>query len=53
MYAWMLQSTPVALPLVSAGTPAQLEENLGALGVTLSEKQMRTLTEAGNPQAGP
>ena len=49
MYAWMLQSTPVVLPLVSAGSPAQLEENLGALDVSLSAAQMQVLTEAGNP----
>ena len=51
MYAWMLQSTPVALPLVSAGSLSQLEENLGALSVSLSEAQMRALTVAGNPAA--
>lgn len=50
MYAWMLQSSPAVLPLVSAGSLDQLNENLGALGVALNEKQMRALTEAGNPK---
>jgi aryl-alcohol dehydrogenase-like predicted oxidoreductase len=50
MYAWMLRSTPLALPLVSAGSVDQLAENLGALRVTLSDEQMKSLDEAGNPR---
>jgi aryl-alcohol dehydrogenase-like predicted oxidoreductase len=50
MYAWMLQSSPAVLPLVSAGSPEQLKENLGALQVSLSQAQMRALNEAGNPR---
>jgi aryl-alcohol dehydrogenase-like predicted oxidoreductase len=50
MYAWMVQSSPAVLPLVSAGSPEQLEENLGALDVTLSDAQMRALNEAGTPR---
>ncbi len=51
MYAWMLQSSPAVLPLVSAGSLQQLDENLGALRVSLSEAQVRALTDAGNPPA--
>jgi aryl-alcohol dehydrogenase-like predicted oxidoreductase len=48
-YAWMLRSAPVALPLVSAGTVEQLEENLGSLGVALNTGQMERLDRAGVP----
>jgi aryl-alcohol dehydrogenase-like predicted oxidoreductase len=44
--AWMLQHTPPVLPLIAASTLVQLEENLDALKVTLSERQMRQLNEA-------
>jgi aryl-alcohol dehydrogenase-like predicted oxidoreductase len=49
VYAWMLRSTPLVLPLVSAGSLRQLEENLGALQVKLDEAQMKRLDEAGDP----
>lgn len=49
VYAWMLRSTPLALPLVSVGSLQQLSENLGALGVRLDDAQMKRLDEAGNP----
>jgi aryl-alcohol dehydrogenase-like predicted oxidoreductase len=49
VYAWMLHSTPLALPLVSAGSVQQLEENLGALKTTLDAGQMKRLDEAGDP----
>ncbi len=48
MYAWMLQSTPVVLPLVSAGTLAQLDENLGSLSLTLSAEHLARLDGAGS-----
>ena len=44
--AWMLQHTPQVLPLIAASTLVQLEENLGALKVTLTEGQVRRLNEA-------
>ncbi len=50
MYAWMLQSTPPALPLVSAGTLEQLDEDLGVLRLALSREQMERLDRAGAPQ---
>jgi aryl-alcohol dehydrogenase-like predicted oxidoreductase len=49
MYAWMLQSTPAVLPLVSAGTMEQLDEDLGSLKVTLTADQMTRLNTAGMP----
>jgi aryl-alcohol dehydrogenase-like predicted oxidoreductase len=49
IYAWMLQSTPAVLPLVSAGTMEQLEEDLGCLKLTLSSDQMVRLNTAGTP----
>lgn len=51
MYAWMLQSAPAVLPLVSAGTVEQLEENLGGAGVVLNKEQMGRLDRAGVPAA--
>ena len=47
MYAWMLKSAPPVLPLVSAGTVEQLQENLGSVGVALSREQMGRLDRAG------
>jgi aryl-alcohol dehydrogenase-like predicted oxidoreductase len=47
--AWMLQGRPRILPLVSAGTPEQLDEDLGALKVALNPDQLRRLDSAGNP----
>jgi aryl-alcohol dehydrogenase-like predicted oxidoreductase len=44
--AWMMQSDPVVLPLISAGSEAQIAENLGALDVRLSDDQMERLTNA-------
>jgi aryl-alcohol dehydrogenase-like predicted oxidoreductase len=47
LYAWMLASTPLVLPLVSAGSLKQLDENLGALKISLDQAQMKKLDEAG------
>jgi aryl-alcohol dehydrogenase-like predicted oxidoreductase len=44
--AWMLQSEPSVLPLMSASSLAQLEENLGAVAVTLSDDQLARLEAA-------
>jgi len=41
--AWMLQSDPPVLPLIAASTSEQLEENLGALDLTLSADEMARL----------
>jgi aryl-alcohol dehydrogenase-like predicted oxidoreductase len=44
--AWMMQSDPPVLPLIAASTPDQMQENLGALNVRLSDNQMRWLNTA-------
>ncbi len=49
--AWMLASDPFTVPLVTAGTIDQLNENLAAADIELSEEQMTLLNEAGNPGA--
>jgi len=43
VYAWMVQSDPPVIPLIGASTIEQLEENLGAIEVTLSTEQMKHL----------
>lgn len=47
--AWMRQSVPSVLPIVAASRIEQLEENIGALQVTLTGDQMQRLNTAGNP----
>ena len=44
--AWMAQSEPAAIPLVAASTVEQMEENLGARHVRLSDGQMARLNAA-------
>jgi aryl-alcohol dehydrogenase-like predicted oxidoreductase len=44
--AWMAQSDPRVIPLVAASNMAQLQENLGALDITLSVEQRETLNRA-------
>ncbi|MDU5950776.1 MAG: aldo/keto reductase, partial [Paenibacillus macerans] len=44
--AWMLQNAPAALPLVAVSDSVQLEENLGALDIRLSSKQLDDLNLA-------
>jgi len=46
--AWLMQSEPVAIPVLGVSRPEQLEENLGALDITLSEDQIYRLSSAGN-----
>lgn len=45
--AWMMQGQPSILPLIAASTPAQLQENIEALQLQLSAKQLAQLTTAG------
>lgn len=45
--AWMRQNDPPALPLIAASTAIQLQENLGALDITLSNDHLRQLNLAG------
>jgi aryl-alcohol dehydrogenase-like predicted oxidoreductase len=46
--AWLMQSSPETFPVVGVSRQEQLEENLGALKVTLSEEQIYRLSSAGN-----
>jgi aryl-alcohol dehydrogenase-like predicted oxidoreductase len=45
--AWMMQSTPLVVPVMAAGSEAQMEENLAALDLVLSADEMARLTTAG------
>jgi aryl-alcohol dehydrogenase-like predicted oxidoreductase len=46
--AWMMQRQPPMIPIFSAGKPAHMRENLGALNIQLSAAQMTKLTMAGH-----
>ncbi|NMF86483.1 aldo/keto reductase [Nodosilinea sp. P-1105] len=46
--AWMMQRQPPLIPIFSAGQPAHMQENLGALDITLIDDQMTKLTMAGH-----
>jgi aryl-alcohol dehydrogenase-like predicted oxidoreductase len=43
--AWMMQGTPTVIPLIAASTQQQLQENLGALNVTLGQEHLEFLTK--------
>lgn len=43
--AWTLHNPEVCSPVIGARTPAQLEDNLGALDVEISDEQMARLDE--------
>ena len=45
--AWMLQGDPPVLPLIAASTSEQLQENIGALEINLTDEQMDRLNSAG------
>ncbi|MCO5970360.1 aldo/keto reductase [Actinoallomurus soli] len=45
--AWTLQNPAVTAPIIGARTPAQLEDNLGALEVDFTASQLARLNEAG------
>lgn len=47
--AWLRQSDPPVLPIIAGSRLEQLDENIAALDITLSEDQMRRLDTAGNP----
>ncbi|MEW2391076.1 aldo/keto reductase [Streptomyces venezuelae] len=44
--AWPLRNQGVTAPIIGARTPAQLEDNLGALGVDFTASQLARLEEA-------
>ena len=43
---WLLRQEGVTAPIIGARTMEQLEDNLGAVGWELSEKQVERLSEA-------
>ena len=43
--AWTLKNPAVCSPVVGVRTPAQLEDNLGALDIAISDEQMARLDE--------
>lgn len=47
--AWMRQSDPAILPIIAGSKTEQLQENIDALKLTLSDEQMKRLSSAGNP----
>ncbi|ALG08770.1 aldo/keto reductase [Kibdelosporangium phytohabitans] len=50
--AWALQSPGVTAPIIGARTPAQLEDNLGALEVDFTAAQLARLDEASAIELG-
>ncbi|MFF0740362.1 aldo/keto reductase [Streptomyces sp. NPDC004111] len=50
--AWLLHNPDVTAPIVGARTPAQLEDNLGALEVELTASQLARLDRAGAIELG-
>jgi aryl-alcohol dehydrogenase-like predicted oxidoreductase len=49
IFAWMRQSSPAVLPIIAGSTAAQLDENINALQLTLSDAHMSQLDTAGEP----
>ncbi|HUI70136.1 MAG TPA: aldo/keto reductase, partial [Spirochaetia bacterium] len=49
--AWLMQSRPASIPVMAGGTVEQVEENLGALGITLSEDQVSFLSKGNGAPA--
>ena len=45
----MRQSDPPVLPIIGGSRTQQVQENIGALALTLSADQMERLTRAGDP----
>ena len=45
--AWLRQSNPTVIPVISASNSEQLAENLAALTLTLNQEQMARLNTAG------
>lgn len=46
--AWLLARSHIHSPIIGARTTSQLEENLGATDITLSEQDIRTLNDLSN-----
>ena len=43
--AWMMQSSPPVVPMVTGSSVAQLEENFEALAFTLTKEQLERLNQ--------
>nr|WP_055554218.1 aldo/keto reductase [Streptomyces sp. NBRC 110028] len=50
--AWTLRNPGVTAPIIGARTPAQLEDNLGALEIDFTASQLARLDGAGAPELG-
>ncbi len=50
--SWARQQPGVVIPIIGARNTAQLEDNLGALEVTLSREQLAELDEASKIELG-
>lgn len=50
--AWTMRDSAIASPVIGARTPAQLEDNLGALDVELDESQLGRLDDASRVPLG-
>jgi aryl-alcohol dehydrogenase-like predicted oxidoreductase len=48
--AWMRQSAPAIFPIIAGSRTEQLQENIDALAIKLSEEQMHHLDTAGDPE---
>jgi aryl-alcohol dehydrogenase-like predicted oxidoreductase len=44
--AWLMATTPAAIPLIAASNGAQLDENLSSLAIELSPDQLAALEAA-------
>jgi pyridoxine 4-dehydrogenase len=49
--AWVLQRSPVMLPIPGTSKVSHLEENVAAVGITLSDEDFKSLDEAGKKAA--
>ncbi|MBV9864365.1 MAG: aldo/keto reductase [Abitibacteriaceae bacterium] len=50
--AWLLQRSPVMLPIPGTSSVAHLEENVAAAGVQLSQEEFKKLSELKSEQSG-
>ena len=51
--AWLLQRSPVMLPIPGTSKVAHLEENVAAANIELSDEEFDTLSKAGSAPPGP
>jgi len=49
--AWVLQRSPVMLPIPGTSKVSHLEENVAAVGIKLSDEEFKSLDEAGKKAA--